>query len=96
MHQWFLDSVIRMKTVFGDGSAASSTGGFLDKLAGAGKRLVTGESLFTTATRVRCSADWAGSFPAIAASDRLTRCRKKLPCRDCRLDLSSRDTCRAC
>lgn len=39
---------IRMATVFGDGSAASSAGGFLDKLVGAGKRLLTGESLFTT------------------------------------------------
>jgi uncharacterized protein (TIGR00266 family) len=36
-----------MQTVFGDGSHKSS-GGFLDKLVGAGKRLVTGESLFTT------------------------------------------------
>jgi uncharacterized protein (TIGR00266 family) len=43
----YKDSVVRMETVFGDGSAASA-GGFLDKLVGAGKRLVTGESLFTT------------------------------------------------
>ncbi len=44
----YKDSVVRMETVFGDGSAASAGGGFLDKLVGAGKRLVTGESLFTT------------------------------------------------
>jgi uncharacterized protein (TIGR00266 family) len=37
---------IEMDTVFGDGSA--QTGGFFGKLLGAGKRLVTGESLFTT------------------------------------------------
>ncbi len=37
---------IEMTTAFGDGS--QSEGGFLDKLAGAGKRLITGESLFTT------------------------------------------------
>ena len=42
----YKDSVVRMETVFGDGSA--STGGFMDKLMGAGKRLITGESLFTT------------------------------------------------
>ena len=42
----YKDSVVRMETVFGDGSA--STGGFMDKLVGAGKRLITGESLFTT------------------------------------------------
>jgi uncharacterized protein (AIM24 family) len=35
-----------MDTVFGDGS--NSGGGLLGKLLGAGKRLVTGESLFTT------------------------------------------------
>lgn len=43
----FKDPNIEMTTVFGDGSAAQ-TGGFFDKLVGAGKRLITGESLFTT------------------------------------------------
>jgi uncharacterized protein (TIGR00266 family) len=42
----FMDAGIGMDTVFGDGSAAQ--GGLLGKLLGAGKRLVTGESLFTT------------------------------------------------
>jgi len=42
----FMDAGIAMDTVFGDGSA--STGGLFSKLLGAGKRLVTGESLFTT------------------------------------------------
>ncbi len=40
------DASIEMTTVFGDGSGQS--GGFMGKLLGAGKRLVTGESLFTT------------------------------------------------
>lgn len=44
----FKDTVITMETVFGDGSAQSQTGGFFGKLLGAGKRLLTGESLFTT------------------------------------------------
>ncbi len=44
----YKDSVVKMETVFGDGSSASATGGFMDKLVGAGKRLITGESLFTT------------------------------------------------
>ena len=39
-----MKSGIAMDTVFGDGSAQQ--GGFLGKLTGAGKRLVTGESLF--------------------------------------------------
>ena len=42
----FMDAGISMDTVFGDGAAQS--GGFFGKLLGAGKRLVTGESLFTT------------------------------------------------
>ncbi|OWK32536.1 TIGR00266 family protein [Sphingomonas mucosissima] len=41
------DASIDMTTVFGDGSGGSD-GGFMGKLLGAGKRLVTGESLFTT------------------------------------------------
>jgi len=40
------DASIAMSTVFGDGRG--SEGGFMGKLLGAGKRLVTGESLFTT------------------------------------------------
>ena len=41
------DASVGMTTVFGDGSADQG-GGFVGKLLGAGKRLVTGESLFTT------------------------------------------------
>ena len=40
------DASVNMSTVFGDGRDAE--GGFMGKLLGAGKRLVTGESLFTT------------------------------------------------
>ena len=43
----YKDAAVNMETVFGDGKA-SAGGGFMDKLVGAGKRLVTGESLFTT------------------------------------------------
>ncbi len=43
---FFMDAGVGMDTVFGDGSA--QTGGIFGKLLGAGKRLVTGESLFTT------------------------------------------------
>jgi len=44
----YKDATINMATVFGDGSEQNTGGGFLDKLVGAGKRLITGESLFTT------------------------------------------------
>lgn len=43
----YMEDGIQMDTVFGDGSAQE--GGIFGKLLGAGKRLVTGESLFTTA-----------------------------------------------
>jgi len=42
----YMDAGIAMDTVFGDGSAQQ--GGLFGKLLGAGKRLVTGASLFTT------------------------------------------------
>jgi uncharacterized protein (TIGR00266 family) len=45
----YKESDIEMQTIFGDGSApAAGGGGFMDKLLGAGKRLLTGESLFMT------------------------------------------------
>ncbi|SMC89276.1 TIGR00266 family protein [Sporomusa malonica] len=44
----YKESTIDMDTVFGDGSVKSSRGGLFDKLVGAGKRLLTGESLFMT------------------------------------------------
>lgn len=43
-----MDQDVRMDTIFGDGSKKESAG-FLGKLMSAGKRLITGESLFMTA-----------------------------------------------
>jgi uncharacterized protein (TIGR00266 family) len=43
------DAPVNMTTVFGDGSqSGGAKSGFMGMLAGAGKRLLTGESLFTT------------------------------------------------
>jgi uncharacterized protein (TIGR00266 family) len=42
----YMGEGIEMQTIFGDGSAQQST--MMDKLVGAGKRLLTGESLFMT------------------------------------------------
>ncbi len=42
-----MDEGVEMQTIFGDGSQQSR--GFLGKLVSAGKRLITGESLFMTA-----------------------------------------------
>ena len=62
---------IEMDTVFGDSSAQS--GGLFDKLLGAGKRLITGESLFTTIfhntssvkRRVAFAAPYPGKIVAV-------------------------------
>jgi uncharacterized protein (TIGR00266 family) len=43
----YKDSRVEMQTIFGDGSGTGGSG-FMDKLLGAGKRLLTGESLFMT------------------------------------------------
>ncbi len=44
----FKDAAVQMDTVFGDGSHSGQGGGFMDKLMSAGKRVLTGESLFAT------------------------------------------------
>lgn len=44
----YMDSDIGMETLFGDGSSSGGNS-FMDKILGAGKRLLTGESLFMTA-----------------------------------------------
>ncbi len=58
----FMDAGIAMDTVFGDGSAQQ--GGFFGKLMGAGKRLVTGESLFTTVYSNNASTKQRVAFAA--------------------------------
>jgi uncharacterized protein (TIGR00266 family) len=44
----YMTQGIEMNTVFGDGSHGSANTGIMSKLLGAGKRLLTGESLFMT------------------------------------------------
>ncbi len=70
------DASVEMTTVFGDGSGDQG-GGFMGKLMGAGKRLVTGESLFTTVfthtgqgkARVAFSAPVPGAILPVLLSD---------------------------
>jgi uncharacterized protein (TIGR00266 family) len=61
----FMDAGIAMDTVFGDGR--QQPGGLFGKLLGAGKRLVTGESLFTTVytnqARVKQRVAFAAPYP---------------------------------
>ncbi len=64
----FMDEGVEMATVFGDGSERAS--GFFDKLLTAGKRMLTGESLFITTftntvhgkQRVTFAAPYAGKI----------------------------------
>lgn len=66
----FKDQHIKMNAVFGDGSGQDA--GFMGKLLGAGKRLLTGESLFTTVfthdgagkARVAFASPYAGNILA--------------------------------
>ncbi len=44
----YMEDGIEMETIFGDGSQQSQNSGFLGSLMSAGKRLITGESLFMT------------------------------------------------
>lgn len=59
-----MDNSITMETIFGDGSEKSNSGGFLGKLGGAAKRVVTGESLFMTAFTNSGSGKQTVSFAA--------------------------------
>lgn len=43
-----MTSGIQMETIFGDGSSSDNQGGLMGKLFNAGKRVLTGESLFMT------------------------------------------------
>ncbi|MFP3726493.1 TIGR00266 family protein [Priestia filamentosa] len=47
-HLMMMEPGIEMETIFGDGSGKGNSG-FFGKIAGAGKRVLTGESLFMTA-----------------------------------------------
>src|SRR5215207_8740853 len=77
-----MDDGIQMETIFGDGR--QQTGGFLGKLMSAGKRLLTGESLFMTAftntgggkKRVYFAAPYAGKIVTLD----LTRFNGKVIC----------------
>jgi uncharacterized protein (TIGR00266 family) len=72
----YMDDGIEMETIFGDGSGQQQ-GGFLGALMGAGKRLLTGESLFMTVflnranqrKKVAFGAPYPGKIIPIRLSD---------------------------
>jgi uncharacterized protein (TIGR00266 family) len=59
----YMDDGVDMETVFGDGSAQQKSG-FMGALMGAGKRLLTGESLFMTVFLNRSTAKRKVAFGA--------------------------------
>ena len=63
----YMDPGIEMNTIFGDGSASSESSGFMGKLLSAGKRVLTGESLFMTvfgnSAQQRQSVAFASPYP---------------------------------
>jgi uncharacterized protein (TIGR00266 family) len=59
----YMDAGIALDTVFGDGSKGGG-GGLFGKLLGAGKRLITGESLFTTVYTNNASSKQRVAFAA--------------------------------
>jgi uncharacterized protein (TIGR00266 family) len=60
----YMEDGINLDTVFGDGSNSGAGGGLFGKLLGAGKRLVTGESLFTTVYTNQASVKRKVAFAA--------------------------------
>jgi len=59
----YMDDGIEMETIFGDGSSQQKSG-FMGALMGAGKRLLTGESLFMTVFLNRSTAKRKVAFGA--------------------------------
>ncbi|KGK57233.1 uncharacterized protein (TIGR00266 family) [Xanthomonas arboricola] len=82
----YKDSAVQMDTVFGDGSHAgqSGGGGLMGKLLSAGKRVVTGESMFTTvfthAGSGKAKVAFAAPYPGTVLALRLSEHGGQLIC----------------
>lgn len=77
-----MDDGIKMETIFGDGTQNDS--GFLGKVLGAGKRILTGESLFMTAfyntLPGKRNVSFASPYPGKIIPLNLTEYRGKFIC----------------
>jgi uncharacterized protein (TIGR00266 family) len=73
----YKDTAIEMTTIFGDGSGQQQGASFMDLLVGAGKRVLTGESLFMTVfthrgvgkAKVAFAAPYPGTILALDLDD---------------------------
>jgi uncharacterized protein (TIGR00266 family) len=79
----YMDDGIQMETIFGDGSAQKNSG-FMSKLFSAGKRLLTGESMFMTAythtTSGKARVAFASPYPGKIVPIDLAQMGGKLIC----------------
>jgi uncharacterized protein (TIGR00266 family) len=77
-----MDNGIKMETIFGDGSNQQS--GLFDKLLSAGKRVLTGESLFMTAylnqNQTKSRVSFAAPYPGKIIAIDLTQYQGKFIC----------------
>ncbi len=77
-----MDNGIQMQTIFGDGS--QQQGGLFDKLLSAGKRVLTGESLFMTAylnqNNTKSKVSFASPYPGKIVAIDLTQFGGKFIC----------------
>ncbi len=80
----YKDAAVQMDTLFGDGSHSGQGGGVFDKLLSAGKRVVTGESLFTTvfthAGQGKAKVAFAAPFPGTVMAMKLSEHGGRLIC----------------
>lgn len=83
----YKDAAVQMDTVFGDGShdgQGGSSGGLMGKLLSAGKRVVTGESMFTTvfthAGSGKAKVAFAAPYPGTVLALRLSEHGGRLIC----------------
>lgn len=80
----YKEAHVQMDTVFGDGSTASQGGGLMDKLLSAGKRVITGESLFTTVFthtgQGKATVAFAAPYPGTVMAMKLSEHGGRLIC----------------
>ncbi len=80
----FKDAAVRMDTVLGDGRRESQGAGLVDKLLSAGKRVITGESLFATVYthtgHGKAKVAFAAPYPGTVLAMKLAEHGGKLIC----------------
>lgn len=81
----YKDDCIALETAFGDGKRDQAQSGLMDKLVGAGKRLITGESLFITifthgGSRAKAHVAFAAPYPGTIIPLRLDHHDQTLIC----------------